>query len=656
MAMTIEEIVKQLEEWSDAYYAGHEMVDDPTFDLLEDELRIRDPQNAWFTHNREKAGYGVKVIHPYEFIGSLTKIHSVRESKIIYDKSNSLGLGYPRKRIHLSAKLDGTSLVTYFKDGKLDKAVTRGNGIEGVDVTHHYLGITAKYSVTVPQGFTGAIRGEVVFRKTNWNTFKAKHPEAKAPRNSGTGLINQKVVQADENLLDYVIYDVVATTQPFDNYWELLEMFNIPVVPYTTIDSPNLTDDVMKQCYDQWSEEFPCDGVVLRELDLGPVEGIYPKGHNPSSIYTYPKHQEAYKFQAEIKLCEVQDIVWQLGRTGKLTPVLKINPVEMSGAVVENITAHNAENVRRMRLGKGAKVLAYRSGEVIPTLHQTVEPADQVIVPTHCPFCGSKLESTLTGKDLICTFEECEGKAKYRIYNFLTTMCDDIKGLGDAFLFAFVDSIAEDFGYERDEVLTLDQFLVPLASHKGTEFKYLGNADNRIAAAVIERLTQPEQPAEKLLLALGIKLLGTEAAKKLANSPAKTKEFLQLILNGNASSSELAAAIAKAVPGQMALATNIYKDAELIRSIVSFYGLDNIKFNEQKNVQYYAVTGGLSKPRKQIEAEFSAKGWEMASTISRATVLITDDPNSGSSKNQQADKLGIAKMTEADFRKNILGE
>ena len=322
---TIAELVARLEQLSYSYYTGNEEVDDATFDELEDMLRKLDPNNPYFKKNRETVpAYGTKANHIYAFIGSLDKIHSMSESKISGD-------------VWLSAKLDGTSLVTYFIDGKLDKAVTRGNGKEGMDVTQHYLAVTKKYSVTVPEGFTGAIRGEVVFTFDNWNKFKNIHPEAKAPRNSGTGLINQKEVQPEEKLLDYVIYDIVATNQPTYTYWDFLEKFNIPLAPHMLIFGA--TDDVLAHYYLEWKLTYPIDGLVLRKATT-----TFEKLAG-SECYIYNKQQQAYKFQAEVKEVEVKGITWQLGRTGKLTPVLNIEPTEMTGAIVSNITAHNAAMV-----------------------------------------------------------------------------------------------------------------------------------------------------------------------------------------------------------------------------------------------------------------------------------------------------------------------
>lgn len=633
---TIEEIVAQLKEWSDAYYAGDEQVSDQEYDLLEDELRIKDPNNAWFSRNRETAAHGTKVPHIYEFIGSLDKIHSVAESRVLTNAN---------KMYDLSAKLDGTSLIVYFKDGAVDYAATRGDGYYGIDATKHYRKICEKYIITVPTGFTGAIRGEVVFRLHNWEVFKAKHPEAKAPRNSGTGLINQKDVQDDEALLDYIVYDVISSNIPQTDRWDLLDSFGYPLAPHTTIYGSAINDNILGTWFENWKRIFPCDGIVIRE-------NTFAEKYDSSS-YRWKKIHEAYKFQAELKECEIEDITWQLGRTGKLTPVLKIKPVEMSGAIVTSITAHNAENVKKQALGKGAKVLAFRSGEVIPTLHKTLQPATFVALPERCPYCGEPLEWTASKKDLMCLNDMCPGKAQYRIYNFIQVMCDDIRGIGDAFLQSFVEEIKCNFGYEEDEVLTLDGFLIPAAAMRGETFTSLGKADNLVAEKIIDRLLQKRQPADKLFLALGIKLLGVEAAKRLASQPLQTQKILQIILSGDLA--QLPNAIVAALPGQLALATSIYKEAELVKSVVMFYGEENITYNYNAvNSHYYAITGALSKPRNAIQKEFEALGWMMTDNMQKAEVLITDNPNSNSSKNQKARALGKVVISEEDFRATYL--
>ncbi|MCM1322931.1 MAG: hypothetical protein NC218_01960 [Acetobacter sp.] len=638
--LTNEQIVEQLTEWSNAYYEGNQRVTDVEYDYLEDALRQRDPLNSWFTHNREQVNHGTKVRHKYEFIGSIEKIHELGESRVLGNQRNS---NTSSQVLNITGKLDGTSMVTYFVDGKLDYSATRGDGVWGIDVTKHFLAIARKYQLHIPKNFTGGIRGEVIFKNKSWEVFKAKHPEAKSPRNSATGLVNQKDVQVDEDLLDWVVYDFVGSSVGEADYWSYLESFGFPMAPSIFCSASAVSEGYLQSLFDTWKQEFPLDGLVLRE----PL----PPRATTDGIYLYSKHQEAFKFQAEIKECKVTDIVWQMGRTGKLTPVLKIEPVEMSGAVVTSITAHNMQNVKEKRLGKGATIRAYRSGEVIPTLLDVLSYASNTVIPTTCPYCGQELEVTPTGKDIVCNNDDCKGKNKFRIYNFLEVICSDIKGLGEVFLENFVNETSEDFGFDPDDV-SLNEFLVAAVNHWGQPYKTLGNADNKVAVAILDQLVNKIIPADKFLLSLGIKLLGTEAAKRLASTPAKTEAMLEALLSNDIM--QIGHSIREAVQTN-ALTQNIMSSRDYIAQIYSFFK-GKIVFPKQVALRYYAITGSLSKGRKEIQDEFKAKGWEMTDNLNKAECLITNDPNSGSSKNVKAKSLNKDVLTEADFRQKYLGE
>lgn len=640
-----ETIVKQLEIWSEAYYCGDQQVDDATFDALEEMLFNIDPGNSWFTHNREKPfKYGKKITHRYEFIGSIDKIHSVAESKV-------LNTPYP----FASAKLDGTSLVVYFKSGKVLNAVTRGNGDVGVDVTPHYEAITKKYKVTIPAGFTGAIRGEVVFSNDNWAKFKVIHPEAKLARNSGTGLLNQKTVQPETELLDYVVYDVIASNLPIEPnlemMWSFLDSFGYKVAPHTIV-SPFSDDVVMKSLYSQWSRTYPCDGLVLREQP----NAIIQDKVNGIAVYRMPKAQEAYKFMSELKVCEVTGITWQLGMTGKLTPVLQIEPVEMSGAIVTNITAHNAERVRVDKLGVGAIITAQRSGDVIPKLESVVTPAASVEIPQLCPCCSSPLVISKTGIDLYCENPDCEEVKKLKVFNYIKYVCEGVKGIGDKFLSAFIAEL---------DAYSIADLLIAAGIKHGNSFTTLGEANNKVAKQVLDCLNSKQVNVEKFLVGLGIELLGIEVAKKLAKKPAETSKLFEAImaLTGQDDKQQLIKvfqASLSAMPGQEALANNIVKNAYAVQEILSiiFFSDRSFVFNQQtQKIRYYAITGSLSKGRKEIEAEFSAKGWQMKDTLNGDTeVLICNDQSTTSSKYVKAKHLGKPIVTEEEFRKQYLGE
>lgn len=631
----INSIVAQLEVWSDAYYTGVQQVDDKTFDALEDKLFQLDPGNPYFNKNREKPfKYGTKVKHTYDFIGSIDKIHAVMESRVLRTE-------YP----FASAKLDGTSLVVYFKDGKVVNAVTRGNGEEGVDVTPHYNAITKKYKIAIPPTFTGAIRGEVVFSNANWQHFKKLHPEAKLARNSGTGLLNQKVVQPEEALLDYVIYDVIATNIPFqpslEYMWDFLSQFGYKVAPHAIL-PPDADDNVMDSLYFQWNNIYPCDGLVLR---------AQPEAIEEGTIYKYTRDQEAYKFKSEMKVCEVEAITWQLGMTGKLTPVLQIDPVEMGGAIVTNITAHNAKRVKEDKLGIGAIITAQRSGDVIPKLETVVTPAKVVDIPTVCPCCGAPLILSKTQIDLYCENPDCKEVKTLKVINYIKCICEGIKGIGDKFLDAFLKEL---------DAYSIQDLLLTAEAKRGNTFITLGNADNEVAKQVLDRLLSPQVNLEKFLRGLGIELLGIEASRKMAGS-ALIQELFEIIQEADLASDKAKIEIFKEVqrmlPRQEALSNNVVKNAQLLQEVLYILG-DKVFAKATKLIKerYYVITGSLSKGRKQIEDEFAANGWIMKDSLNGDTeVLICNDPNSTSSKFVKARHLGKPIVTEEEFRKTYLG-
>lgn len=232
--MKIKEIVEQLTQWSNAYYEGHQEVSDIEYDTLEEKLKELDPNNSYFSKNRESSAvvYGQKRMHLYSFIGSVSKIHKITESKISTPYT-------------ISAKMDGSSMTVYFKDGKVLYALTRADGYEGFDITDKYNKIVEKYNIRIPEGFTGAIRGEVVMGNRAWEEYKSSHANAAMQRNTGTGIINRKECTDDLKYLDFVVYELLATNiidqdLLFNNQYnelDALKALNIgyPIAPYVFV-------------------------------------------------------------------------------------------------------------------------------------------------------------------------------------------------------------------------------------------------------------------------------------------------------------------------------------------------------------------------------------------------------------------------------------
>lgn len=630
MTDKINNLVQQLEQYSEAYYKGNTLITDEVFDALEEELRKLDPTNNYFNKNRETSnGYGTKYPHIYEFIGSIDKIHSVEQSKL-FNKPTSL-----------SAKLDGTSLVVYYENGKLKHALTRGDGTTGFDVTQHFNAISKKYKINIPTDFTGAIRGEVVFTFENWEKFKQLYPEAKMPRNSGTGLINQKTAQPEAELLDYITYDVIASSINYDNPIKLLTILGFPTAPYVPLNTGEFNEQLLQTLFDAWSEIYPLDGIVIRNDEI-----VY----NPDTqLYMANKQLEAFKFQAETKICTVTDITWNLGRTGKMIPVIQIEPTELSGAVVTNVTGHNASTIRDKEINIGSQIAVRRSGEVIPYLDEVITQITPTI-PTNCPYCGSTLEWTDTEIDLICINDDCEGQNYKKMENYINNICRDIKGVGPSFIEGFINYFN---AYDIKDLLT------KVFNYTGETITTLGNADNEIARQVVATMTGP-QTISNFLPALGIRFLGNTFAQEIANSPQNKEFFTALHEDDQEKTKEL---LLQMLPGRNALAESILNSHKQISRIldVIYKNEQSFSFNSKNATndaqpRYYAVTGSVSKPRKEFEAELASFNWILTDNINKAELLINNDTESNSSKNLKAKKADKPIVSEAEFREKYISE
>lgn len=626
---TTKELIEQLYRYSEAYYQGNTLIDDESFDALEDELRRIDPQNEYFKKNRESAGYGTKYPHIYEFVGSIDKIHTLEESKL-------------QGKVSLSAKLDGTSMVAYYKDGQLVHALTRGDGETGLDITQHYEVIVKKNRLSIPKNFTGAVRGEVIFSNMNWEMFKSIHPEAKMPRNSGTGLINQKTVQPEADLLDYVTYDIIASSIEIKEVFSTLQSLGFITAPHEYKTAAEITEDYLKQKFDSWKNIYPLDGIVIRKDEM-----LY---NIERELFIIKKQQEAFKFQAETKLCKVTGITWGMGRTGKMIPVIQIEPTELSGALVTNITGHNAGTILDKCIGVGSQITVRRSGEVIPYLDEVITRV-MPTVPVTCPHCMGELDWTETKVDLICTNENCIGQQYKKMANYILTMCKDIKGVGDSFIEGFIKYFgAIDI---KDLLIKINQFRVE------DRINTLGDANNKIAQQVIALLKQPQQNTADFLQALGIRFLGNSFASEIANSVECEELFMRGLVDSNAEITK--EKLLTILPGRISLADSVVNSLPQISAIVNIIYMNGQYFRfidkTAKNgaqQRYYAVTGAVSKPRKEFEAELLSKNWKITETISKAVVLINNDTTSNSAKNLKAREAGKPIISEEDFRNTYL--
>lgn len=626
---------KRIQEASQKYYTdGTSNVSDAQFDKMLEQLRKEDPNSPLlgvghgYDINKDST-VGERVKHKYGVAGSLDKCHSWEEipKAFISDISDYY---------QVSLKIDGLSVVLYYREGKLVQALTRGGGEAGIDITPKVALILKENIKLKDETFTGAVRGEIVMSYTAFEQYQADHADAKNPRNTAAGIVNSKdVCVQDIQMLDIIVYTIVGI-EPFmslpepytyTDAWKWLEYNFKNVAPHALIP---LNSDIfitqMENLQSMWYGKYPADGIVISkdELQLQTVPDI--KGY----AVIYPAL--AFKFKAESTVTKIIGIEWNLTKTKYLVPRINVETVQLSGTNVSWATGFNAQNMRDQQLGVGAEVSILKSGEIIPYIEDVVTPVDCEL-PTKCPCCGAELE--WNGVHLQCPNIEC---ADADVQDTLIWMkhIAPWDGLGDTLKLTYLnemfgDDITIDKIYEHGPFSEseLNTGLV-----KKTEFRKMFNA-----------LFTNQVKLCDAIQALNIPRFGDVTSRKLAEYPT----IVQLAItcsNSGETCSDFSSEIGEA--NFQSMRANLHKFSRLL------FIIDNIiwKSDKKGNKGKVAITGKLSVKRAVFEEELRNAGYTLGSISKDTKFLITDDPSSSSEKNKKADAWGITKITEQEFRQN----
>lgn len=643
--MNSEERRAKIIDASQKYYTdGTSPLTDAEFDALLEEERKEIPDSPLLG-----VGHGYDILkdararqkfpHKYGIVGSLDKCHSYDElPKSFKQKGSRMA----------SLKLDGLSCVMYYRNGVMYKALTRGQVVDGVslgiDITEKVAEIAPDYLVIQDKQFTGAVRGEILMSYSNFETYSKLHPEASNARNSAAGLIGKIGVDEDLQYLNIIVYNIIGHERPegpiniiqdsltgkdpeistknaVELIWLLCNFDPDNVVPCKSIEfNEESFMSIMEELKQQWYNKYPADGIVITMPSV-----IVDENH--AVIHS----AVAFKFKAESKETTITGIEWNLSKTKYLVPTLLVEPIELSGATVQRCAGCNAKMVEDNGWGIGAKVEMLRSGEVIPYIDRTIEPATPDI-PTTCPVCGAEL--IRDGVHIKCPNPDC---SDIQIQDLLV-WCNNIAptdGLGDTLKLKFFEEVhnAVDIPISIDGAYKMAQLYdgAKLTSDAGTQFK--------LFTKMLSGLMHNKVSVISALKALNIPRLGDATAELLSRYP----EDIKKLMNGE-------------IPNDLAKIGNANSES-IIKHKDKFQRLHYIKENlvfedvSSNNEKIkVAITGSLSVPRKQFEQLLNDNGFILGDITKDTKYLLTDDPNSGSAKNAKADKLGVTKITEADFR------
>ena len=642
---------------SQKYYSGEEpIMSDAEFDGNLEKLKLEEPDNPLIT----AVGHGYDVMldstpgkkfnHLYNDANGLDKAYTWSE---IIQKFKT-----ERYYCGLSLKLDGLSIFLYYVDGKLDKALTRGKDNIGIDITDKALKIQPSI-ITTGDNITGAFRGEIVMTHQNFMKFKEIHPDAKNARNSAAGLINSGNICPELKLLNIYIYTIFGVSSSEiemikyidvhsyegmnyityrDSMMYIKKVFrNVAPFTFEVITETNYLD-IFQILYHDWSRfDIPADGVVITDNIIELIQSDRPLPYDiPDEFVPYTTKYKSigFKFKSDTADTRVTSIDWNMSKQRRCVPIVNVEPVELAGTSVRKCTGHNAKYIKDNLIGPGALVEIEKHGEIIPNINKILEIGPQYSIPQVCPNCNEPL--VWKGVDLICENTRCDNALLQDALVWCKTLAP-IDGLSDKLITKFIDNYACDFSIPSIMAISFT-YIPPINTQLGKFCK------------MIKDLTTNTFTCDVALRALNIPRLGEETSKKLGKHRDAVLDIL------NTSDESAVYCIARRHLGQAdseSLAKNINKFHRLsliIDRVIDMESSENSHFDIMK----VAVTGKLSVPRKQFESELKSVGFVLGDITKQTHYLITDNPDSSSSKNKLANKLGIPKLTEEEFRSKFM--
>ena len=549
-------------------------------------------------------------------------------------------------------KIDGLGVALLYERGRFVRGATRGDGRIGEDISQNLRTIKS-IPATLSGPLKGArkleVRGEVympreAFARLNAGLEEAGQPVFANPRNAAAGAVRQKdpAVTASRPLAIFLYHVSVLEPPGFHSQWERLEALRQSGFPVNPRSQRAATlDEVAAYCRgleaDRDALDYDADGVVVKVDDLEQQRRLGATAH-------HPRWAIAYKFTARQATTRVLGITINVGKSGALTPTAQLEPVELAGVTVSNVSLHNEDEVRRKDVRVGDTVLVERAGDVIPYLVQVVtdkRPPDAVpfTMPTHCPACGG-LAARVEGEAVWrCTNTACPAQLKERLFHWGSRRALDIEGLGEVIIGQLVDrGLVRDFAdlYALDEDTLAD--LERLAK------KSAQNLHRAIEASKTRGLT-------RLLNALGIRMVGERAAQLLA---ARFGTMERLVAASEADINEI-----YGIGPQIAQAVTTFLAEPRNRATIERLAAAGVVMAEEGHTEgprplggkTLVLTGGLATlSRDQAKDLVLRLGGRITGSVSKKTDYVIVGEDAGS-KADDAKRLGVATLDEAAFLK-----
>ena len=591
-----------------------------------------------------------QVTHKYPML-SLGNTYSENEVTDFYDRvKKALNEDF---EICCELKYDGTSISLTYENGKLVRAVTRGDGEKGDDVTDNVKTIRTiplvLHGNNYPEHFE--IRGEIlmpweVFEELNREKEAREEPLFANPRNAASGTLklqNSAIVASRK--LDAYLYYLLGEELPCDGHYENLQTaagWGFKISEHTK--KTHSLEEVFEyiRYWDTERKNLPVatDGIVLKVNSMRQQKSL---GFTAKS----PRWAIAYKFQAERALTRLNRVTYQVGRTGAITPVANLDPVQLSGTIVKRASLHNADIIEGLDLHIGDMVYVEKGGEIIPKITGVDKDARGMLIGekvkfiTHCPECGSKLVRYEGEVAHYCPNETaCPPQIKGKIEHFISRKAMNIDGLGPETVDTFYR-----LGLIKD---TADLYQLTAEDIKNLDRMGEKSAENIIKGIKASK----EVPFERVLFALGIRFVGETVAKKIAKSFNNIEELENADLEKLTSIDEIGEKIAQSILIYFSSPLNVSLIERLKSAGLQLYRKeeDLNEYTDKLAGQSIVISGVFTHhSRDEYKDLIEKNGGKNVGSISTKTSFILAGENMGPSKLEKAHKLGIKIISEDEF-------
>lgn len=616
------------------------------FDANSPTMRVGSDLNKNFT----------QVEHKYPML-SLGNTYSESEVADFYERvRKSLNEDF---EICCEMKFDGTSISLTYEDGKLVRAVTRGDGVKGDDVTNNVKTIRSIPLVLHGEGYPKnfEIRGEIlmpwtVFEDLNRERELREEPLFANPRNAASGTLkSQNSAVVASRKLDAYLYYLLGDNLPHDGHYENLQEAEKWGFKISHITRKVRTLDEIFEFINYWDVErknlpVATDGIVLKVNSLRQQRNL---GYTAKS----PRWAIAYKFQAEQALTKLLKVTYQVGRTGAVTPVANLEPVQLSGTIVKRASLHNADIIASLDLHIGDMVYVEKGGEIIPKITgvdvaSRPQNSEKVTFITHCPECGSKLIRYEDEAAHYCTNETaCPPQIKGKIEHFISRRAMNIEGLGPETVDQFyqegmIHNVADLYTLKAEDICKLERM------------------GEKSAENIIQGIEASKQvPYERVLFALGIRFVGETVAKKVAKAFRSIDALATATLDELIHVDEIGEKIAQSIL--------LYFSNEQNRMLVERLRQAGLKLEadeedlsghtDRLQGKSIVISGVFAlHSRDEYKDLIEKHGGKNVGSISKKTSFILAGDNMGPSKLEKAQKLGIPIVDENEFLSMIAEE